>query len=204
MSSASPDAPSHLGGRLPLLAPEELDDDQRLLHQMVSRRVGGEAEAGGFTVQLDDGRLIGPFNALLRVPAIAAAMGAWTAQIEGFGLDEDVRQVVILTVGAHWSAEFEVDAHAAAARAASVSDEAADAIVRRETPLGLCPRAAVAQRFTAVLLATGAVPDAVYQAALELFGEAAVVALLCLIGQYQTISGILVTFEVPSPSPAPR
>lgn len=188
-----------LGGRLALLLPEELDDDQRGVYDALVRTVVPEAAHGGFTARLDDGRFIGPFNAMLRTPGITTGLGAWAAAIARSGLSEDVRQVVILTVGAAWSAAYEVDAHTAAARAAGVPDHAIGAIVRRDAPHGLSPRATAAQRLTAALVHDQAVPDDVYREATAAFGDAGVVAILCLIGQYQTISGILACFEVPVP-----
>ena len=190
--------PEHdrLGGRLPLLAPADLDDEQRQVYEALTRLVVPEAAEGGFSARLDDGRFVGPFNALLRVPRIAQGMGSWTAQIARAGLTDEVRQVVVLTVGAAWSAAYEVDAHVGAARAAGVPEDAVQALVARTAPPGLSPQADVAHRLTAALLADHAVPDGLYDEALAAFGEPGLIAVLCLVGQYQTISSILVTFQV--------
>ena len=190
-----------LGGRLPLLAPEDLDDEQRRVYDALTRTVVPESEEGGFTARLEDERFIGPFNAMLRVPGIAAGLGQWTGAIAQSGMADDVRQVVILTVGAAWSAEYEIDAHVSAARVVGVPDPAIEAIVRRQAPQGLSAEAEVAQRLTTGLVVDRTVPDELYGEAVETFGEAGVIGILCLIGQYQTVSSILVCFRVPAPTP---
>ncbi|WP_328603467.1 hypothetical protein OG943_25635 [Amycolatopsis sp. NBC_00345] len=195
----------HLGGRLPLLRPADLDDEQRQFYDLLTRVVVPEAAAGGFTAQLADGRFIGPFNALLRAPRIALGLGGWTREITQAGLAEDVRQAVILTVGSAWNAAYEIDAHTAAARVAGLPEAAITALVEGTAPTGLSADADLAHRLTAGLLTDHGVPDALYAEAIGRFGEPGVLAILCLIGQYQTISSILVCFQVPVPErSAPR
>jgi 4-carboxymuconolactone decarboxylase len=202
MFTSNAEDADRLGGRLPLLAPADLDAEQRQVYDALTRAVIPESEEGGFTARLQDGRFIGPFNALLRVPRIAAGLGEWTGAIARSGMADDVRQVVILTVGAAWGAEYEIDAHVAAARALGIPDTAIEAIVRQQAPPHLGTQADVARRLTAALVVERAVPDGLYREAVGAFGEAGVIGILCLIGQYQTISSILVCFRVPAPARA--
>lgn len=154
-----------LGGRLPLLAPADLDDEQAQVYEALTRLVVPEAAESGFTARLADGRFIGPFNAMLRVPRLTTGLGQWTREISRSRLDDDVRQVVILTVGVAWSAQYEIDAHVSAARAVGVPDGAIEAILQGGAPSGLSPAAQVAHRLTAALLADRAVPDQLYSSA---------------------------------------
>ena len=192
-------ASGDLGGRLPLLSPSELDDEQRELYDGLTKLILPEAEAGGFVAQADDGRFIGPFNALLRVPRIASGFGQWTAQIGKAGLSEEVRQVVILAVGATWNADYEIYAHQAAARAAGVPDAAIDAIGRKAEPAGVSAEAQVAYRLAVSVLEQRTVADGLYDEAVATFEVPGVIAILSLIAQYQFISSILTTFRVPAP-----
>jgi len=194
---------ARLGGRLALLWPSDLGPDQWQVYDALTAMVLPEAAHSGFTARLVDGRFIGPFNALLRVPPIALGLGQWTAQIARSGLPDDVRQVVILTVGAAWAAEYELDAHVAAARTVGLPDAAVEAIVQGRPPAGLGNAADVAHRLTASLLTEHDVPEELYRQALGSFGEAGLVTVLCLIGQYQTISSLLTCFRVPAPDRAP-
>jgi len=125
------------------------------------------------------------------VPRIAQGLGQWTGQIAASEMAADVGQVVILTVGSTWSAEYELDAHISAARVAGVPDGAIDAIVQRRAPAGLSEPGAVAHRLAVNLLTEHTVSDELCQEATTAFGEAGLIAILCLIGHYQTISSIL-------------
>lgn len=187
-----------LGGRLPLLAPADLDDQQRHAYDLMGQLILPEAEAGGFTVKLGDGSFIGPFNALLHVPGIAAGMGAWASQLNAFGIADDVRQVVVLTVAAAWGADYELEAHSSAARAVGVPDDAIKALIDRRLPQGLTADATTAHLLIASLLTDRTVSENLYARAVAAFGEAGVVALLCLLGQYQVVCSILRCFEVPA------
>ena len=193
-----------LGGRLPLLAPADLDDQQRPVYEALERQVVPEAAHSGFTARLDDGRFVGPFNAMLRTPKITAGFGQWTGAIARSGMSDEVRQVVILTVGATWSAAYELDAHVAGARSVGVPEAAIAALLARTPPEGLSSQADVAHRITAALLDDHAVPEELYREAVEAFGEHGLLAVLHLIGQYQTISAVLVCFEVPVPQRRPE
>lgn len=199
MQTSTTDDTDRLGGRLPLLDPATLDPDQRQVYEALTRIVGPESAESGFTAILDDGRLVGPFNAMLRIPEIATGFGQWTSRIAQSGMAAEVRQVVILTVGAAWSAAYEIDAHTSAARAVGVPDQAITAIVAGNPPEGVSSEAAVAYRLTAGLLHSRVVADELYREAIATFGEAGLIAILCLIGQYQTVSSFLVSFQVPVP-----
>jgi len=199
METSGRDNADRLGGRLPLLDRADLDAEQQQVYEGLARTVLPEAAESGFTSRLDDGRFVGPFNAMLRVPNIAAGLGQWTSQIARSGMADDVRQVVILTVGVAWSAEYEIDAHMSAARVVGVPDRAIEAIVQGRAPQAVSDEAAVAYRLTNSLLIDHVVPDGLYREAIATLGAAGVIAILCLIGQYQTISSILVCFQVPVP-----
>ncbi|MEU3281275.1 carboxymuconolactone decarboxylase family protein [Streptomyces antibioticus] len=201
MQSVQDRGPDRLGGRLALLAPDVLDGAQMQVYRVLEQMVVPEAAHDGFTVRLSDGRFIGPFNALLRVPDLAMGLGQFTAEVTTAGLAEDVRQAVILTVGAAWSAPYEIEAHRRAARTAGLPETAIAAIIRGEAPSGLGRQAATAQRLAAALMKQREVPDGLYREAVDLLGEPGIITVLCLIGQYQLISSILVCFQVPVPDP---
>ena len=188
-----------LGGRLALLACAALDGEQRKLYDAMTKTIIPEAEESGFTARLADGRFIGPFNAMLRVPNLSSAMGPWTAQIAQSGMADDVRQVVILAVGAAWSAGYEIAAHTSAARGVGVPQAAIDAIIRKQEPPGLTADANLAYRLTVSLLDHRTVADALYRELIDTFGEAGIITILALIGQYQFVSSILNCFDVPTP-----
>ncbi len=116
------------------------------------------------------------------------------------GIPEDVREVVILTVAAHWRAEYALYAHTAAAERAGVSEDVVAALRQGEAPRGLRAEADVAHRLAVVLVRDHDVPDDLYDEAVTAFGIETLVALVNLIGQYLNTSALLACFQVPAPS----
>jgi 4-carboxymuconolactone decarboxylase len=107
----------NLGGRLALLSPDTLDADQKKLYEQLQATMVPWAEKSGFRADTTDGRLIGPFNAMLRSPLISRAiLGVTAAEGKETALGKTVREVVILTVGAAWQAAYELYARRAEAR----------------------------------------------------------------------------------------
>lgn len=197
MTNRAPD--SQLGGRLTLLSPDELDEAATIIHQRIIALVGPEAAAAGYRAHLEDGRLLGPFNALLHAPALTDGLARWTSQIGAAGIDQRVRETIILTVGQHWGAPFEIYAHTAGARTAGLSERTITALLEREPVRGTSRDIALAQELTLVLLEERTVPDDLYTDLDRQFGVETIIACLHLVAQYQFISSILVTFEIPAP-----
>lgn len=172
---------------------------QVAVYEALSRLVLPEAAEGHFVARLDDGRFIGPFNSMLHAPALTAAFGQWIAGIAAAGIDPQVRQAVILTVGAAWNAEYELYAHDHAAEQAGMSGDAIDAIVADTTPHGLPANVELAHRLARAVVRDRRVPDDLYARCADMFGVAGAVAILHLIGQYQLVSSMLILFAVPAP-----
>jgi 4-carboxymuconolactone decarboxylase len=191
-----------LGGRLPLIDVDALTPEQAHVRDRLIASRGAQAAAAGFAMTTPDGRLIGPFNAYLRMTPIAEALLDWAAAIREYPLPEDVQQVAILTVGVVWDSAFEVYAHVAEARHAGVPADAIDAICAGRTPGGLAPGASIAYDLTKALAQQHRVDDELYARALQHFGEGCLLALVNLIGRYINTAAILACFAVPVPAPA--
>ncbi|WP_419817933.1 carboxymuconolactone decarboxylase family protein [Glaciibacter flavus] len=198
------DTEAPLGGRLELLAEANLDAMQRAVwDRLVSTQVP-EARHAGFTARTDDGRFIGPFNAFLRWPGPGGALLDWArAQVQEETLSPLVRQVVTLAVGAVWKAPFEVEAHIAGARAAGATDAAITAVLSRQDSDDLPAEAAVARRLADALLVAHRVDPGLYAESIELLQEPGINAVAHLVGQYVTISALLIAFDVPATGPTP-
>lgn len=189
-----------LGGRLALLDIKGLGDEQRRLVEYLEQTRLRWASASGFEARLADGRLIGPFNVFLYSPEMAQAFNEW-ADVESADstLASQTREVVILTVGAAWHADYELYAHSAAARTAGVDDETIDAILAGEEPVRASGAVRTAWQFTHELVTRHAVPDAVYSVARSTFGERGLADMLNLIGIYLNVCAQLNAFQVPVP-----
>jgi 4-carboxymuconolactone decarboxylase len=94
-----------LGGRLPLVDPKTMERAQKDLYDRINTIMVPWAEAASFQSKTTNGRLIGPFNAMLFSPEISNAfLALQVAEQKHTSLSERVRQVVILSVGAVWKA----------------------------------------------------------------------------------------------------
>ncbi|MFC0629376.1 carboxymuconolactone decarboxylase family protein [Kribbella deserti] len=189
-----------LGGRLDLLAPQELTEAQRQIYDLISSEHMPKAEKSGYVGQLPDGRVIGLYNVLLYSPELTMGLGAWMDGLSRSNLADEVREVVILAVGAMWRSEYQLYAHAAIARQIGLSDKMIDAIKEEREPDGISADAVVAYRFTCSLLSQRRVDDDLYAQAVAAFTIPGIAALVHLIGLYQTVSALLNCFQVPAPS----
>ena len=188
-----------LGGRLALLAPDELSTEQRRLHERLTSTRVARADSAGYRAALPDGRLIGPFNVLLRAPAIAEPQLAWAQAISAADLPDGVREVAILTVAAQWDAEYAIYAHRIAARDAGVPPTSIAALTDRRPPPDLAADELLAHRLALAVVRDHDVPDPLYTEVTQSFGEHRTVVLLALIGQYLATSALLTCFRVPAP-----
>jgi 4-carboxymuconolactone decarboxylase len=134
----------------------------------------------------------GPFNVLLRSPEV----GDLAAQFGGYmrfrtGLPKDVSETVIIMTGRFWMAQYEWNAHKAAALQAGVKPEIVDAIAAGKRPTGMPPHLEVAYNFIDELLTTHQVTGPSFNAAKDTFGEKGVVDMTGLSGWYCLVSMVL-------------
>jgi 4-carboxymuconolactone decarboxylase len=189
-----------LGGRLPLLDPRALVPAQRAVYDRISATFGSWADRIHFQSKTDDGRLIGPFNPILYSPEISTGFLELHDDEEKYtSLDERVRQVVILAVGAVWRCDYELYAHSAAARKAGISESAIRTLAAGGLPDDLSEQEKVAQRYARLFSAEHRVDADLYGAAVHAFGEKGVVDLTYLIGIYHITCGLLNSFDIPAP-----
>ena len=190
-----------LGGRLPLVDPAALTDDQQALVDLLSNTLVAGVNSVGAQAATEDGRLIGPFNPALYSPAISAKfVELQMFELMHTSLPERVRQVVILAVGAVWRADYELYAHSAAARAAGVSEHAVKALANGEIPDELSEDEKIAGRLARQLTSTHRVDDTLYSEAEKAFGSQGLVDMAALIGAYHGVCTTLSLFEVPAPA----
>ena len=162
------------------------------------------ADRSGFQSRAEDGRLIGPFNAILFSPTIASAfLDLQEAEQAHTTLDDRVRQVVILSVGAVWRSAYELYAHAAVAQKAGIPDEAVQSLVSGDVPDGLTEAEKLASRFARALSTGHRVGSSLYKEAEAAFGPTGLVDLIVLAGCYHVVCGFLNAFEVPAPEGQP-
>jgi 4-carboxymuconolactone decarboxylase len=189
-----------LGGRLPLSDPATLTSAQRELFERVKATRLPWAEEAGFQVTTVDGRLIGPFNSFLLRPEVADKYLDFTAAAATHrSLSPQVREVVIVAVGAVWDADYELYAHTTLARQAGLSDEAVTTLRNGGIPEELGEDEKIAARVARELSTRHRIDDELYRAAEKTFGTMGLFDIAVLIGQYHTVCTLLTLFEVPAP-----
>lgn len=172
--------------RLPPLDEDRLDDDQRAV--LAALRAGPRGAGVG---------LVGPFGVWVRAPAVGGPTQALGAAVRyATSLADDVREVAICTVGAHYHARFEFAAHRALAEQAGVAAAALERLRDGNAP-GFDGAQDLAWRVARSLLEQHRLDDTLYAEAGATFGEAGLVELVTTIGYYCLVSLTLNAFDVP-------
>lgn len=177
--------------RLPLRTREALDEEGRAVWDSITATRG--------SIVTDEDTLMGPFNAWVTAPGIGGRLAELGAALRfQSSIERRLLEVAIITVGAHWQAEFEWWAHSRMALQHGVSPAAVEAIAAGRTP-SLPDDERIVHRVARQLVERGHVDDATYAAARDLLGDRGIVELVTLCGYYTLVSFSLNAFEVPLP-----
>jgi 4-carboxymuconolactone decarboxylase len=172
--------------RLPPIPDSEMTDAQR--------RVRAEIASG------PRGGVRGPFDALLRSPALADRLQRLGAYVRfESSLPAPLAELAILVTARHWGAQYEWYAHRRLAERAGLAPGVADAIAEGCRPAALDPDEAAVYGFCRELHETKHVSDAAWNAARERFGERGVVDLIGTCGYYALVSMVLNATRHPLP-----
>ena len=180
--------------RIPLLAPAQLDAQQRGLYDAIT---GGPRAAGPqrFPLTHADGSLTGPFNALLLSPAVGSALQELGASLRyRTTLDDRSREIAILVVASRWNSAFEREAHEAVARGLGFTDSELEALREERASAFEGHERAIARTVRALL--DGDLDDGEWDAAASVLGAAVVFELTTLVGYYATLALQLRIFRV--------
>ncbi len=146
------------GRRFGAIPVESMTAEQRAVAESIlAGPRGGEA----------DGRLRGPFEALLHSPDLADVAQRVGVQVRfRSSLPDDLKELAIITVARRWTAQYEWFAHRRLALAAGLDPAIADTIAAGERPTrgALGEDGAAVYDFVTALLETGDVPDGTFDA----------------------------------------
>lgn len=177
-----------MNARLPGLLPGELDEGQAEVYRAIT---GGPRASGPqvFALADEEGRLRGPFNAMLLSPPVGLAVQAVGAAVRyGSVLGDRARELAILAVATHWNSAFEREAHEAVGRAVGLTEPELAALRAGETPELLGPTERAALEAAVVLLRDGTLRDEEYADAVAALGERGLFELTTLVGYYSTLA----------------
>lgn len=176
----------------PVTGPDGLDEAQKALWDSV---VSGRRAKPGAAAPSS---LAGPFNPWM----YAAGGGVHAARLGEYiryetAFDDRMRELAILTVAAHYRADFEFWAHSEVALGAGVPESVIEAVRSGKSPGdGL---EGDIHRAVGQLLGDGRIDDATYQLLSERLGQRGLVELVMLTGYYCLISMTLNVFDVRPP-----
>jgi 4-carboxymuconolactone decarboxylase len=192
-----------LGGRLVLLDPATMTAEQRRFYDAAMAEQYPWSVAAGFQFITGDERLIGPFNAFLRRPEIAEKFGDLSrAVVQSSSLSPQLREVVVLAVGAAWGSDYEVYAHRIIAEGAGISAEDAGALAAGRAPEQMGHEAGLVFALVRALTVEHRVEPGLYEEVLATFGELGLVDIWALMAVYLGVSSVLNLFAVPAPGQA--
>ena len=111
----------------------------------------------------------------------------------------NVREVAILTTGAHFNARYEIYAHEIMAGVAGLSASQIATLAISARPADLRPEEAIAHEVATALVRGQVLPASTYARAVALLGPDGVGELAFLIGGYCLIAMALNCFDAPVP-----
>jgi 4-carboxymuconolactone decarboxylase len=121
------------------------------------------------------------------------------AEHEYTSLTEREREVVVITLGGLWQAEYELYAHVTLGRVAGLSESNVKAIASGDLPAELSEREKIVGRVTRKLAVDHRIDDSLYKTAEQTFGRKGMFDIVAIMGQYLLTSTLLTMFMVPAP-----
>ena len=184
--------------RLPLIPPDELTAEQKPLYEDMKQGIAGSFSL--FKTMREDGALMGPWNPWLHEPTIGKAIWDLTlAMTAKASLPDNVRQLVILVVGARFDAAYELYAHIAVAEHEGVAEARLGTMLADIKPSELSPEESVAYDVAYKLVRGGVLPEPLYRLAVDTFGQHGANEMFYLVGLYSLVSTTLNAYNVPVP-----
>ena len=184
--------------RLPLITPSDLTSEQKALYD--DMRKGISTNFNAFKAVREDGALMGPWNPWLHEPAIGKAIWDLTlAMTANATLADNIRQIVILVVGARFDAAYEIYAHVAVAEREGMHPARLATLLADLKPNDLSKDESVAYDLAYKLVRGGTLPEPVYRLAIDTFGQQGTNEMIYLVGLHSLVSTTLNGFNVPVP-----
>ena len=172
--------------RLPVISPKKYTPEQTKAAKAIISGPRGEVR--------------GPFLMLMHNPKALEAVQKVGAFLRfGGKLDGRLRELVILTTGRIWTAQYEWYAHAPIAIKEGLDPKIVEAIAEKKRPRFKNADERIVYNFTTELHTKRRVSQKTFDAAKKLLGNDGVVELVVLCGHYTVVSMVLNTFEMQVP-----
>jgi 4-carboxymuconolactone decarboxylase len=182
------------------LRPSELTPEQAQVYEHI---IGGPRGGGPRLFDLTDteGRLNGPFNAMLLAPGLGDALQELGARVRyRTSLSDRIREMAILAVATHWKSDFERYAHEAIGRAAGLTEHEIHALRDLLALRPEDPHESAALDLVRSLLVDGDLDDDAWSAVRGELSEVEVFELTTLVGYYVSLALLMRVFRVGLPA----
>ncbi|WP_342661754.1 hypothetical protein Rruber_05581 (plasmid) [Rhodococcus ruber] len=188
--------------RLRRLTPNDLDDAQRAVYELIA---GGDRAKGTqhFPLVAEDGSLHGPFGVMVHAPGVGAVLQELGAAIRfRTSLSARIREIAILQVAQAMGSEFEWWAHERVGRAVGLTDD--ELLHLSMGGFGSDdPVENAAAVFCANLLSSNVVTDAEFARAESHLSVEQMINLTVLVGYYRTLAQLMAVFAIGVPGRKP-
>jgi 4-carboxymuconolactone decarboxylase len=187
-------------GRLEWPRPDELNPDSRAVYDAIA---GGPRASAAKVFQMadEDGRLEGPFNAMLTAPALGMPLQELGASIRyRTSFTDRGREIAILAVSAHHACDYEWYAHQALGAKCGLSPDELEALKLGRSAATFSSSEAVIHSTACALITRRALTDAESAAAVAALGIEAVTELTILIGYYECLQLLMGAWQPPLPA----
>lgn len=183
-----------------LLDPAVLTPEQRSLYDELRSGPRASPDRPGGPVDAD-GRLTGPFNAMLHSPAVGSPLQRLGAALRyGSAIDDKVRELVILLVAGHCDCAVERAAHQRIARRLGIDEETLQTLDGARVPATFADdvdaTAPAALELAQRMLTHDLPDDAAFERLAAALGPAGMFEISTLVGYYWTIAHQLAIFGV--------
>jgi AhpD family alkylhydroperoxidase len=189
-------------GRLAWPTPGELPPDARALYD----RIAGGPRAQGpqaFRLTDDDGRLNGPFNAMLVSPDLGGTLQEVGAAIRyRSALSNRAREIAILEVSVLRRCEFEWFAHERVGRASGLTEDELHALLHGAPAPTFDPAETIVRRVAHDCIVDRTLADNVLDEAERVLGTRAVMDCVTLVGYYDLLALTMTVWRTPLPADA--
>lgn len=186
-------------GRIPWPIPDQLHPDQRALYDAI---VGGPRAAGSaFALTDPDGRLEGPFNAMLLSPGIGSATQELGAAIRyRSALSDREREIAILTLAVARRSEFEWYAHERVGARIGLTEDELEALSEGRPASTWSESESIVASITSRLTKDRDVDDPEFERARDTLGIEKLSDLVTLVGYYDHLALALTVWRTPLPA----
>ena len=187
--------------RFQMIPVDNLTADQKGVYDAI--RGGPRAKVANSGAS-NPGPLGGPFNVMLRSPAVGNIVQALGGEIRfKSSIPNKLNELAIMVTARYWTSQYEWFAHCRLALEAGLDPEIAKDVAENRRSPKMDADEAMIYDFSRELHETKRVSDANYQRVIERFGERGVFDLIAVNGYYSLVSMILNVDKTPLPDGVP-